>query len=106
MHVRRVPCQELTPHAVMIDHSHCRPIERTPRYPFDAMACDLLHRAFDIRCDSLRFRGQLEQCRVWQRAERHHPVPGEGPEVPVAAVESSDFDVGYEQRLLVDRLAL
>src|SRR5215813_6174193 len=106
MHVRRVPCQEHTPDAVTIDHSHCRPIKRTPRYPFDAMACDLVHRAFDIRYDSLRFAGQLEQCRVWQRAERHHPVSGEGPEMPVAAVESSDFDVGYQQGLLVDRLAL
>ena len=105
MHVRRIPRQEHAPDAVTIDHARRRLVDRIPRDALDAMARDLVHRRLDARCRGLCFANELEQRRIRQRAEPDGAAFGEGPDMPVAAIESFDLDVRDEHRLLVDRLA-
>jgi hypothetical protein len=70
------------------------------------MARGSLHRALNVRRRGLGGRSELEQRCVRQRAQPDHATFGKRPEMPVAAVESFDFDIGHEHGLLVYRLAV
>src|SRR5271170_194758 len=102
MHMRRVPCQEYPPDAIAIDHTYGWLIDRAPRDALDVMTGEPAHHALDARLRGLYLRGELEQRRVRQRTKRDHAAPSEGPEMPIAAIQSLDLDIRNDHRLFVD----
>ncbi len=89
--MRRVSCQEHAPDAVAIHHADCGLIHRPPGNAPDATPGGSMHHSFEIRSNRLRLRRQLEKRCVRQWAKTDRATLGEGPNVPVAAIESVDL---------------